>query len=59
MSFQESAHLKPIPFTTLIRDLGAQIAGSWLESVLEEFRAELRQKGICRVHPSFYLATER
>jgi hypothetical protein len=59
MPFQESAHPTPIPLTTLIRDLGARIAGSWLEPVLDEFRGELRQKGIDGVQPSFYLSTER
>lgn len=58
MPFEESAHPKPIPLTTLIRDLGVQIAGSWLEPVLEEFRGELRHKGILRVRPVFYLSTE-
>jgi hypothetical protein len=58
MAFQESTHPKPIPLSTLIRDVGAQIAGSWLEPVLDEFRAELEQKGIRRLRPRFYLSTE-
>src|SRR5262249_16044859 len=58
MAFQESAHPKPIPLTTLIRDLGAQIAGSWLEPVLEEFHRELEQKGMRHGRRRFYLSTE-
>jgi hypothetical protein len=58
MAFQESAHPKPIPLTTLIRDLGARIAGSWLEPVLDEFHRELEQKGIRHLRPRFYLSTE-
>jgi hypothetical protein len=58
MPFLESTHPKPIPLTTHLRDLGARIAGSWLEPVLEEFRGELERKGILRVQPSFYLSTE-
>ena len=58
MPFQESAHPKPIALTTLIRDLGARIEGSWLEPVLEEFRRELQRKEITRLRPTFYLSTE-
>jgi hypothetical protein len=46
------------PYSTPIRDLGLQIAGSRLEPLLEEFEAELKQAGVRRVRPHFYLSTE-
>ncbi len=44
-------------FGAPIRDLGLKIAGTRLEPVIDEFRAELAQKGI-RVVPRFHLSTE-
>jgi hypothetical protein len=41
-----------------IRDLGLQIEGTALEPVIAEFRGELEQAGIRKVHPRFYLSTE-
>lgn len=41
-----------------IRDLGLTIAGTRLEPVIEELRAELARAGIDRVKPCFYLSTE-
>jgi hypothetical protein len=43
---------------TPIRSLGLTIAGSQLEPILETFRTELRQAGIHKVKPHFYLSTE-
>jgi hypothetical protein len=58
MSLHESPKPSPIPLTTPVRNLGAQIAGSWLEPVLEAFRGELLTRSIVRIRPSFYLSTE-
>jgi hypothetical protein len=44
-------------FGAPIRDLGLTIAGTRLEPVIDEFRAELAAKGI-RVVPRFHLSTE-
>src|SRR3954470_9109833 len=46
------------PGSTPIRDLGLSLEGSALEPIIEEFREELRQAGIVRVRPRFYLSTE-
>ncbi len=46
------------PWSTPLRDLGLKIGGSPLEPVLREFLDELRQRGITRVEPRFYLSTE-
>ncbi len=46
------------PWNVPIRELGLQIAGSPLEPILAEFEKELRQAGITRVRPRFYLSTE-
>jgi hypothetical protein len=43
---------------TPIRNLGLKIAGTPLEPILEEFRAELDRAGIRRLRPRFYLTTE-
>ncbi|HEY2743760.1 MAG TPA: putative zinc-binding metallopeptidase [Polyangia bacterium] len=48
------AHLQARP----IRDLGLAIAGTRLEPLVEEFRGELRARGLVRVTPRFYLSTE-
>jgi hypothetical protein len=44
-------------FGAPIRDLGLKIAGTRLEPVIDEFRAELAQRGL-RVMPRFHLSTE-
>jgi hypothetical protein len=41
-----------------IRDLGLKIAGTRLEPVIDEFRAELARAGITKVAPRFHLSTE-
>ncbi|HEY9181930.1 MAG TPA: putative zinc-binding metallopeptidase [Gammaproteobacteria bacterium] len=41
-----------------IRDLGLKIAGTRLEPVIDEFRAELARCGIAKVVPRFHLSTE-
>jgi hypothetical protein len=43
---------------TPLRDLHLTIAGTPLESVIEEFRAELQARGLTRPRPHFYLSTE-
>jgi hypothetical protein len=45
-------------WSTPIRDLGLTIGGTRLEPILDEFRTELRQIGLTRVRPRFYLSTE-
>ena len=45
-------------WSTPIRDLGLTIEGTRLEPILAEFEAELRQAGITRLHPRWYLSTE-
>jgi hypothetical protein len=45
-------------WSTPIRDLGLTIEGTRLEPILAEFGDELRQVGITRVQPRFYLSTE-
>jgi len=44
-------------FGAPIRDLGLKIAGTRLEPVIDEFRAELAQRAL-RVAPRFHLSTE-
>ena len=57
-------HAEPARFhesnlwSTPIRDLGLTIEGTRLEPILAEFSEELRQIGITRVRPRFYLSTE-
>jgi hypothetical protein len=41
-----------------IRDLGLTIDGTRLAPVIDEFRAELAQRGITKVVPRFHLSTE-
>ncbi len=41
-----------------IRKLGLRIAGTPLESILDEFAAELDAVGITRLRPRYYLSTE-
>jgi hypothetical protein len=43
---------------TPIRNLGLKIAGTPLEPILDEFRAELERAGVRRPGPRFYLTTE-
>lgn len=45
-------------FGAPIRDLGLTIAGTRLEPVIEEFRAELLRCGITKLSPRFHLSTE-
>jgi hypothetical protein len=45
-------------WATPIRDLGLTIEGTRLEPIVAEFEEELRQAGITRVRPRFYLSTE-
>ena len=57
-------HAEPAQFhesnlwSTPIRDLGLTIEGTRLEPILAEFMEELRQVGVTRVRPRFYLSTE-
>src|SRR4051794_8690395 len=57
-------HAEPARFhesnlwSTPIRDLGLTIEGTRLEPILAEFSEELRQVGVTRVRPRFYLSTE-
>jgi hypothetical protein len=57
-------HAEPVRFhesnlwSTPIRDLGLTIEGTRLEPILAEFMEELRQVGVTRVRPRFYLSTE-
>src|ERR671927_62619 len=44
-------------WSTPIRDLGLTLEGTRLEPILTEFMEEVRQAGITRVRPRFYLAT--
>jgi len=52
-SFHE-AGLGDVP----IRELGLTFAGTALEPILDDFRAELAAAGVVRVRPRFYLSTE-
>ncbi|HKT60256.1 MAG TPA: hypothetical protein VJQ46_09405 [Gemmatimonadales bacterium] len=45
-------------WSTPIRDLDLTIAGTRLEPILDEIRAELEAVGLTRVRPRFYLSTE-
>src|SRR4051812_18870717 len=45
-------------WSTPIRDLGLTIEGTRLEPILAEFMEEVRQAGITRLRPRFYLSTE-
>ena len=45
-------------WSTPIRDLGLTIEGTRLEPIVAELTDELRQRGITRVRPRFYLSTE-
>jgi hypothetical protein len=45
-------------WSTPIRDLGLTLEGTRLEPILAEFMEEVRQAGITRVRPRFYLSTE-
>jgi hypothetical protein len=57
-------HAEPARFhesnlwSTPIRDLGLTLEGTRLEPILGEFMEELRQAGVTRVRPRFYLSTE-
>jgi hypothetical protein len=58
MNPQPPATREANPWSTPLRDLGLKIGGTPLEPVLHEFLDELRQRGITRVRPGFYLSTE-
>ncbi len=45
-------------WSTPIRDLGLTIEGTRLEPIVLQFEEELRQVGLTRVRPRFYLSTE-
>jgi hypothetical protein len=45
-------------WSTPIRDLGLTIEGTRLEPIVAELQDELRQAGITRVRPRFYLSSE-
>ena len=45
-------------WSTPIRDLGLTIEGTRLEPITAEFEEELRQAGITRLRPRWYLSTE-
>jgi len=46
------------PWSTPLRDLGLTIIGTPLDKVLQDFQHELKQRGITRIEPKFYLSTE-
>jgi hypothetical protein len=54
---QKESHAGRVESTPL-RDLGLTITGSDLEGTLHVFEEELRQCGITRLRPKFYLSTE-
>jgi len=58
MPSQEFAAGQPSLLSTPISSLGLKIAGTQLEPVLADFRAELERAGIRRLKPRFYLSTE-
>jgi hypothetical protein len=58
MAPQPLAAREANPWSTPLRNLGLKIGGTPLEPVLHEFLDELRQRGITRVRPGFYLSTE-
>jgi hypothetical protein len=58
MPSQEFATSKPSLLSTPIRSLGLKIAGTQLEPILADFRAELERAGIRKLKPRFYLSTE-
>jgi hypothetical protein len=45
-------------WSTPIRDLGLTIEGTRLEPIIRQFEEELRQAGLTRVRPRYYLSTE-
>src|SRR5262245_2145296 len=58
MPFREFTAGERPSLSTPIRDLGLQIAGTQLEPILDEFRAELERTGLRRLRPHFYLSNE-
>jgi hypothetical protein len=58
MAADPSAFHESNLWSTPIRDLGLTIEGTRLEPTLAEFEEELRQVGLTRVRPRFYLSTE-
>jgi hypothetical protein len=66
MHAEAPLHAEPAParfhesnlWSTPIRDLGLTIEGTRLEPILNEFEGELRQAGVTRVRPRYYLSSE-
>ena len=58
MVFQETPVGQHPGWMKPIRDLGVQIAGTPLEAALEQFQQELKEAGIIRIKPTFYLSDE-
>jgi hypothetical protein len=58
MSTPEHPLREANPCTTPLRDLGLTILGTPLDQVLQDFQGELKQRGITRLTPKFYLSTE-
>ncbi len=58
MAAEQRAFREAAFTATPLRDLGLSIAGTPLEGVLREFEDEVRQAGVKRVRPHFYLSTE-
>jgi hypothetical protein len=46
------------PWKASLRDLGLTIHGTPLEKILQDFLLELKQRGLTRIEPNFYLSTE-
>jgi hypothetical protein len=46
------------PLTTPLRDLGLTLSGTPLDRLLQDFQRELKQRGLTRIEPKFYLSTE-
>ena len=46
------------PSSKPLRDLGLTIIGTPLDQILQDFQRELKERGITRVEPKFYLSTE-
>jgi hypothetical protein len=58
MAMHEAPAREANPWSTPLRDLGLKIGGTPLEAVIDAFLGELRQRGLTRLEPHFYLSTE-
>lgn len=58
MSTSEHPIHEAHPLAMPLRDLGLTIRGTPLERLLQEFQSELKQRGIVRLEPKFYLSTQ-